>query len=77
LLVLFGFYCTSANLGETVKKFSVTFATAVVLVSVVSAQAAPAVVPEPSSSAQLVVGLLVVAGLALVARKYASRPEAE
>lgn len=59
------------------KKFSVTFATAVVLVSVVSAQAAPAVVPEPSSSAQLVVGLLVVAGLALVARKYASRPEAE
>ena len=52
------------------------FAVAVALISALPAHAV-APVPEPSSSAQLIVGLLVVAGLALVARKYVSRPEAE
>ena len=62
--------------GGNVKKFFVGFATAVVLVSVVPAQAT-SIVPEPSTATQLGVGLAVLAGLALIARKYVSRPEAE
>jgi len=69
-------YTFVVHTGGHVKKYFVAFATAVVLISVVPAQAT-VTVPEPSSSAQLVVGLLAVAGLALVARKYVSRPEAE
>lgn len=70
-------YTFAVHTGGLVKKYFVGFATAVALISVVPAQAINNVVPEPSSSAQLIVGLIALAGLALVARKYVSRPEAE
>jgi MYXO-CTERM domain-containing protein len=62
-----------------VRKLGLAMATVVALVSVAPAYAVgpAAVVPEPSSSAQLVLGLVVLAGLALVARKRLSRNEAE
>jgi MYXO-CTERM domain-containing protein len=63
-----------------VRKFGLAMATIVALVSVAPAYAlGPNIVPipEPSSSAQLVLGLVVLAGLALVARKRLSRNEAE
>jgi len=63
-----------------VRKLGLAMATVVALVSVAPAYAGGLYIvpiPEPSSSAQLVLGLVVLAGLALVARKRLSRNEAE
>jgi len=57
------------------KKLAVV-AAVVALVSVAPAYAVTAV-PEPSSFVQLAAGLLVLGGLAFVARKRAFRNEAE
>jgi MYXO-CTERM domain-containing protein len=58
------------------KKTVLAMATVVALISVAPAYAS-ITVPEPSGSAQLALGLLALGGLALFARKRASRNEAK
>jgi MYXO-CTERM domain-containing protein len=58
------------------KRLVLASAVVIAMVSVAPAYASLAV-PEPSSSAQLIVGLLALGGLALFARKRASTHEAK
>jgi MYXO-CTERM domain-containing protein len=60
------------------KKIVLAAASVVALMSVVPAHADRILVaPEPGSSAQLVVGLFALGGLALIARKRIAKNQAE